>query len=238
MIGLVYKIVNLINNKVYVGQTTRSLERRWYDHSNRKSKSCPALKAAIEKYGKQNFTIEVLEVCESLDKLNEQECFWILKLNTLSPNGYNLMTGGKNQKASEEKKKKQSDAYKDPELRSIISNSSKNNWSKPEYRELISKKRKEMWKNPEYREKMSIIRRNSHKNKQLHDKIIAGLLKAVNAKRKPVIMTDIDGSEIEFISIAEAIRKLPKLKLRQSQISQCCIGKAKTHRKRKWRFKK
>ena len=60
----------------------------------------------INKYGHENFTIEEIEKCNSIDELNLREQFWIKELNTLAPNGYNLTTGGWNAKRTEEHKRK------------------------------------------------------------------------------------------------------------------------------------
>ena len=49
---------------------------------------------AISLYGKNNFIIEEIEHCYSRDELNEKECFWIQKIDTLFPKGYNIRQGG------------------------------------------------------------------------------------------------------------------------------------------------
>ena len=85
---IIYIITNLINNKQYVGKTTKSLKLRWRRHCSRKH---TAISKAIIKYGKENFKIEVLEYTTSLEELNNLEIEWINKKNTLSPNGYNLI---------------------------------------------------------------------------------------------------------------------------------------------------
>ena len=53
-----------------------------------------AIGNAIRKYGLENFTIEVIEECETLEQLNEREMFWIAYFNSKAPNGYNLTNGG------------------------------------------------------------------------------------------------------------------------------------------------
>ena len=61
---------------------------------------------AIAKYGKENFTIEILMQCSSLTELNEMELFYTNQLNSWSPNGYNLKAGnGKGSMSSETKAK-------------------------------------------------------------------------------------------------------------------------------------
>ena len=53
-----------------------------------------AIKKAIRKYGKENFTIELIEEVE-VDKLDEREVYWISFYNSYN-NGYNCTKGGQN----------------------------------------------------------------------------------------------------------------------------------------------
>lgn len=89
--GVIYRITNKINGKPYVGQTRQKLSQRIYGHKSNKGKS--AIDAAIAKYGWKNFTVEIIEVCP-VESLNEKERYWIAKLNSKAPNGYNLTDGG------------------------------------------------------------------------------------------------------------------------------------------------
>jgi group I intron endonuclease len=102
----IYKITNKINGKVYVGQTTWTVQKRWYCHC-RKTGYYSVLNNAICKYGKENFNIETIEICSSLEQLNEREKYWINFYDCISPKGYNMETGGLNKLASEETKQKQ-----------------------------------------------------------------------------------------------------------------------------------
>ena len=90
----VYKITNNISGKSYVGLSV-DIFRRWKQHSNtwEAKKRWSAIKAAISKYGIENFTFTVIEEC-SKEKLSEREIHWIKELNTLAPNGYNRTAGG------------------------------------------------------------------------------------------------------------------------------------------------
>lgn len=93
----VYKITNTVNGKLYVGITQNGYKRRFaahLRHSKGGRKSCRALYSAINKYGESSFKVELIETCKNRDELNKREIFWIKKLNTLSPNGYNLTEGG------------------------------------------------------------------------------------------------------------------------------------------------
>lgn len=88
----IYLITNLVNGKAYVGQTRRSVDKRWKEHL--KARSAGALSFALRKYGPDAFKIDVLEECYSKKLLNEREVRWIEYLGTMVPNGYNLTTGG------------------------------------------------------------------------------------------------------------------------------------------------
>ncbi len=82
---------------MYIGQTTYTAERRLYQHiynaENNRFKN-GALYNAINKYGKDNFFIEIIEDNIPTDNLDNKEIYYIKKYNTISPNGYNLSIGG------------------------------------------------------------------------------------------------------------------------------------------------
>lgn len=100
--GYIYCVENLINNKKYIGYTKNSVEIRWEQHLSKThhKEDHSALHLAIDKYGKENFSIYILK---SISSDNEEELFDLLKVsekecikqyNTLSPNGYNILQGG------------------------------------------------------------------------------------------------------------------------------------------------
>lgn len=89
MIGI-YKITNKINNKCYVGQSN-DIQRRFNEHIWAGDKTRIPLDKAIKKYGKENFTYEILEEC-SLEELNAREEYWIKECDSIR-NGYNLNPG-------------------------------------------------------------------------------------------------------------------------------------------------
>ncbi len=110
----VYKITDLTNNKIYVGGTTSGLSTRFRLHVNKAetNPSTPLQKAIAEK-GKDKFKIELLEMCESLEKLNEREIYWIAALSATNPEiGYNDNIGGGIVRMSEETKAKIGDLHR------------------------------------------------------------------------------------------------------------------------------
>lgn len=109
---IIYKITNNINNKVYVGQTVRTLEERMAEHQRH---SRIVVDKAIKKYGIDNFEIEIIDKASSIEELNELEIKWISFYNSIAPNGYNQCIGGDNTLGynhKEESKKKMSKAKK------------------------------------------------------------------------------------------------------------------------------
>lgn len=151
----IYKIVNLINGKSYVGQ-------RKYDTPNKDNYmgSGKALYHAKKKYGIQNFKKEIL--CDGLTTAfaaNIFEEYFIKKENTLSPNGYNLKSSCMQCGVmSEESKKKMSESAKrkppmTDEHRKKISESGKIAQNKPDIKAQLAKKHKEYWSKEENRYK-------------------------------------------------------------------------------------
>ena len=90
MIGI-YKITNLINGKIYIGQSV-DIKRRFSEHQSKGISSRIPLDRDIQKYKKENFLFEVIECC-SIEELNAKETYWILYYNS-NVNNYNFSLGG------------------------------------------------------------------------------------------------------------------------------------------------
>lgn len=89
----IYKIINDINEKVYVGKTQFSLEKRFQEHCRDCQKNFSEkrpLYSAMRKYGVEHFHIELIE---ETDQPEEREIYWIEQLNTYK-NRYNATKGG------------------------------------------------------------------------------------------------------------------------------------------------
>lgn len=97
MIGI-YKITNKLNGKAYVGQSN-NIQRRFNEHKRCGAKSRIPLDVAIQKYGENNFSFEVLEIC-SIEELNKKESYWIETYDTANK-GYNCSLGGGQQSIGE-----------------------------------------------------------------------------------------------------------------------------------------
>lgn len=84
----IYKITNKINGKFYIGKH----KQRNHEDFNFYYGSGKIINAAIEKYGKQNFYKEILEICTQ-ENIDDREVYWINKLNAIKY-GYNISIGG------------------------------------------------------------------------------------------------------------------------------------------------
>lgn len=93
MIGI-YKITKKENGKCYIGQSN-DIQRRISEHKTKGTASRIPLDAAIQKYGADAFTYEVVEEC-SIEELNEKETYWIKYYSSIE-NGYNCSIGGEQQ---------------------------------------------------------------------------------------------------------------------------------------------
>lgn len=92
----IYIITNKVNGKVYVGQA-QFVTRRLYEHKyhlERGTDKSTVLQRSVEKYGLDNFSMSVLEICP-IEKLNEREIYWIEQYKSNNKEyGYNLSSGG------------------------------------------------------------------------------------------------------------------------------------------------
>lgn len=112
MIGI-YKITNKINGKSYIGYS-KNIERRFWEHRCVSHEFNKAMRADLVKYGKDNFSYEVLEECEP-EKLAEREIFYISKLKP----EYNILGGGPRGMTTAP-----------PELRERLANKARQQWER------------------------------------------------------------------------------------------------------------
>ena len=95
--GYIYKITNIVTKKLYIGSTIQhNYENRWRKHRNciNYKEGCSVLKASMIKHGLENFKFEILIICFD-DDLFKYEREYIKKYNCQIPNGYNILSGGR-----------------------------------------------------------------------------------------------------------------------------------------------
>lgn len=177
MPAIVYRAVNTERGKAYIGCTSKSLEKRRYQHelNSRKDKT-QIISLAIRKYGADAFKWEVLAVVKDVEEAKRLEVELIAKFDTKAPHGYNMTDGGdgafgcKRSEATKEKlraaairrgpmppeqREKISAAGKkrfaDPDNRARHSAKLKVVLSAPEHKAKVGEASKARWRDPDYR---------------------------------------------------------------------------------------
>lgn len=150
--GYIYKIVNIKNQKIYIGKTTkqrptdRFSQHKYLATHPQQEKNISYLHRAMNKEGINNFTFEIIEQADNA-LLNDRERYWIKQYNTLSPNGYNLTEGGEGTSGFSRSQSKEQRQRKGKSLKQYYKNH-------PEALEEKRKRAKKLWENPEYRRKI------------------------------------------------------------------------------------
>lgn len=91
----IYKITNLVNGKIYIGQSL-NIEKRFITHKvpSRRLKLETVLYKAFNKYGLENFSFDIIEICDK-NQLDTFEKYYILKnKSNIKKYGYNMTDGG------------------------------------------------------------------------------------------------------------------------------------------------
>ena len=89
----IYMIKNLLNNKIYIGQT-KNFQNRISGHIRDSRDEMSHLKLSMRNYGVENFSFELIEECLD-DLVNDRERYWIAYYDSFnSEKGYNLTSGG------------------------------------------------------------------------------------------------------------------------------------------------
>jgi len=101
--GIIYMATNILNGKIYIGQTTGTLEKRKSKH--RRAEGCAHFKAAINKYGFESFHWDIIDCSTTKEGMDALESWWINYMGSID-NGYNLKVGGESHRFSESTKQK------------------------------------------------------------------------------------------------------------------------------------
>lgn len=244
-IGYVYLTTNLVNGKQYVGQHLSDGFDEKYKGSG------TYIKNALNKYGWDNFTCEVLQWCSTQIQLDVVEDNCIKLYNTMYPNGYNLMGGGNGGDKSKEARKNMSTSakkrFENQEEHKKLSQAHKGiragmlgKTHSEKSKQKMSKAHKQM--SNETKSKIS----NSNKGRKVWNKGLkmpkAFGEKVSLAKRgknngsgsKVVLQFTKDGEFVkEWVSLSEVHRQLG---YGITGLSACCLGQLKSYKGSIWRY--
>lgn len=219
----IYRILNKITKKCYIGETKcKDVSRRWNQHKQtiEINKGCPALRDAVKKYGIDNFEFSVLIICFDDDRF-KHEIEYIKKYNSVAPNGYNLTNGGEGGGF-------QGKTHTE-EVKNGIKNKLKQKYiDNPDLKKQMSERNKIIMSNPEVRENIKNGILNSEKmKKNIEDKKtgnykqikhteerktkISESLKKYNASNNIIKIKQYDMNNNllnEYTSISDASRKI------------------------------
>lgn len=208
---------NRVNGRSYIGQTVYSLEqRRWKHNSDALTERRNGyFSKAIKKYGTDNFDWKIIhDSITDIDFLNRLEIFYIEYYDTFKPNGYNLTLGGWNALASDETKKKMSEAGKgkkfSEEHRRNLSESHKGHKHSVKTKRKMSIAHKGKKLSMETKKRMSVAQKRVLPRKKLSDKIKARisntLIGSKNYRARPVIINnkvfDTHSEAAEFLNVS------------------------------------
>ena len=188
MYGYIYETTNLINGKKYIGKhKSNKFDYNYYG-------SGIGLKRALNKYGKANFKVEILEEVYTNQKdLDELETYYIKKFNAVkNKNYYNNSYGGESEgwQGVIKAKRELNSCTISKETRIKISNTLKNHEVTKSTRAKISKSQKNKKLSINHREKISKSlkgrtspMKNRNQSKESRIKISKGMI-GINKGRK------------------------------------------------------
>jgi len=158
-VGYIYRTTNNIDAKTYIGQhywCNEGVDPTYFGSGTK-------IRNAINKHGKDNFSIELVEECLSIFDLNSREIYYIRKEKELGKGEYNLRSGGfwGYTFDSEETKLKKSVAsramWESEEYRGKHREAMERVYQDPDYLARRSATSKATWEDPKYRERMREI---------------------------------------------------------------------------------
>jgi group I intron endonuclease len=208
----IYQIKNMINGKIYIGSAMLIGNRKWrhFKELSLKKHSNSKLQSAYNKYGKNVFIFEILELC-SKECLIEREQYYLdnlLKANTndlyFKRKGYNILKIANNSLGFKHSQKTK-DLISKLQKGKKVSNKTKNLLYKYSKGRIVSKETRQKLRNIQLNKKRSEKTINKLKlinlgRKQSEETII----KRIKSQYKPVVLYDINDNFIkEFNSLID-----------------------------------
>lgn len=218
--GEIYMITNIVNGKIYIGQTTGTVRDRFLRHISealRKKQGCYYFQNAIKKYGKESFVYESICYCFSEEEFNYAERSLIKEYNSTNMNvGYNISPGGsgiavynRDKRSSSQKGKKRSAETRE-KIRIAVKNS-------PIKRIPPSPKGRKQRFCDIVKRRLTRIKNQMAKEKVINPKITR-IAKEKIIKPKIIYVTK------EKIIKPKAIPKMPPNELRKKQVLQISVN--------------
>lgn len=260
----VYLRTNKINGKQYVGQSGNFKNREYNWYNTKWSYAGRLINNARAKYGAENWKTDILRECETLDETNFWEMYYIKKLNTKYPNGYNLTDGGEGsigRVVSDETKKKLSKAAKGEKNPFFHKTHSKETIEKLKNRIITDEWRKKISEaargrvspnkgkhlSDETKRKISEATKGKHHSlstefKKRHMPWNAGKHhseetknKIMKTKGKKVYQYTLDG---KLVNIWNSTKECGRNGFCQTRVAACCRGEygCKTYKGYKWSY--
>lgn len=90
----IYKVVNQITGKCYIGMTKEGKKRFSRHITLSKNKPQLLIQKIIQKYNQENFSFEIIFQTKDVEFCKEMETYFITEFKTIVPNGYNIHSGG------------------------------------------------------------------------------------------------------------------------------------------------
>lgn len=224
---VIYKITNKINNKIYIGQSInyeKRIKEHIYARKNEKKHLNQIIDIAIKKYGKENFSFEIIDKSESNEETDFLERKYIKEYDCLVPKGYNLLKGGRKQQGSWN--------MKEIEIYDLNGNYIESCESASEYARINKK-----YFDASIRDCCNgIVKRHYDKifKWKNNDEKIIPYIKPQSSRKKIVYQYDLQGNYVnEYESVTLASEKT---NTRRIGIINCANGKQKTANNFQWTY--